>query len=82
LKTFFTLWGPNKLVFFLEEFGQGFCNAGEPFDKTTIISYHSQEASNFTNAGGLLPLGHCFYLGWIHFYPFYSQDMPEEGYLL
>jgi hypothetical protein len=74
--------GPHKLVVFLEEFGQGFFNAEESFDKTVVISRNSQEASNFTNVGGLLPFGYCFYLGWIHFYPFCSQDMPEEGYLL
>jgi hypothetical protein len=61
LKTFFTFLGPNELIVFLEEFCQGLGNAGKTLDETAVISFHSQEASDLTNVGGLLPFGYCFY---------------------
>jgi hypothetical protein len=81
LEAFLTLRGPYKLIVFLEKLGHQSCYAGEPFDKTAVISCHSQKASNFTDVGWLLPFAYCFYLGRVYFYSFHSQDMPKEGYL-
>jgi hypothetical protein len=79
LKALFTFLGPDELIILLEEFCHWLGNNGKARNKATVISCHSQKATDFTDVGWLLPFGHCFYFRRIHFYSFCSLDMPKEG---